>query len=243
MSSLTKAQFTTELKARSKAVYNMADADIETFIDVALRAYSNRLPKLMWDVDNSVVVDQALYDFPTGALKVVALRTSDYRQPISFTVEDQGSGNKIRPGNLQEGSLDKYIESVYYVAPGNSGGNTVNLITLNTYQSTLGYDSFDINYVKLQTMSDISDRGLEALSLYVEYLAYNFKASEAAEVAAASDSSQEASSITDTDPTGATTTVSFTTKESASKMYSDLATAKLEAFNAKLAPSPYGRRA
>lgn len=241
MSSLTKDQFIEEMRVRSKVMSSVEDADASVFVDIALRAYSNSFPKVMWDVDNAVVPGQSLYDYPTGAMRIIKLRTSDALNPVRFTIEDQGSGNKIRPGSIEQGSLDHLMEQDYYVDPTNSGGSTSGLVSLSTLEDVIGFDAFDIEYVQLQTMADISDNGLDALALYMEYLAYNAKASEAAEETL-SETGEAASSISDSDSSGASTTVSFTTKESASKNFANLAESKLAEFNRKVDKVPYGRR-
>lgn len=241
MSSLTKDQFIEEMRVRSRVMFSMDEADADTFVDIALRAYSDKFPKLLWDVDNAVVSGQSLYDYPIGAMRIIGLRTSGALNPVRFTIEDQGSGNKIRPGSIEQGSLDGLLTQDYYVDPTNSGGSASGLISLSTLEDVMGYDAFDIEYVKLQTMAEISDNGLDALALYMEYLAYGLKASEAAE-ATLSESGEAASSISDSDSSGASTTVSLTTKESASKNFEGLAEKKLAAFHRMVAKVPYGRR-
>ena len=93
MSSLSLAEYKAELKIRSDIIFNMDDDDLTTIIDMALRRFSGDFPKLMWDVDNDVVDNQVLYDYPTNAVKIISLRDSASKEAIDFAIEDQGGGD------------------------------------------------------------------------------------------------------------------------------------------------------
>ena len=220
MSSLTKVQLRDRLKNRSVVINSLADAIIEEFIDQALEVYSERWPEVRWQIDNIVVDGQELYTYPTSAMKITKLRESDTLAEILFQTEDQDGTNKIRPGNYMRRSYHDLLQKEYYIDP----------LSVGTAELTgAGYTSFDVEYVMLQTMTTIKDRGLAALALYVEYLAYNYKASDAENYAV---------SITDADSSGASTTIS---QGNIGKFYSDQAQGKLNAFNSSVR-QPYGTR-
>ncbi len=227
MSSYTKTQFRDELKIRSDAVKSMNNSDIEIFIDIALRAYSGRLPEVRVDADNDVIDGQELYDYPTNALQIVQVIDADGRNEILFTTEDQGNGDKIRLGNIFRRSYDALLQASYYSDP----------LTQETVTSESSYSSFDIEYVMLQDMSSIKDTGLEALVYYVEYLTLNKKADEAA-----SQSTGTPKSITDADATGASTTIAYGVRTDLVKRYSDLAQNAYDKFLNAVQNIPYGTR-
>lgn len=211
MASLTKAEFRDRLKNMSVIINSLDNSIIEGFIDQALEAYSDRLPEVRWDVDHEVVDDQDLYDYPDNALRITKLRDSESLAEILFATEDQDGTDKIRPGNYLSRSYHELVQAAYYVDP----------LSQESAEATgTGYTSFDIEYVMLHTMATIKDTGLAALALYVESLAYGYKVSDAENYAA---------TITDQDPSGASTTIN---QGSLAKYYADQATAKLEAFNA-----------
>lgn len=231
MSSYTKTQFRDELKIRSDAVKSIDNSDIETFIDIALRAYSGRLPEVRVSPDNNVVDGQELYDYPTNALQIVQVIDADGRNEILFTTEDQGNGDKIRLGNILRRSYDDLLQASYYSNP----------LMQEAVTSESSYSSFDIEYVMLQDMSSIKDTGLEALVYYVEYLTLNKKADESA-----SQSEEEITStpksITDSDATGATTTIAYGVRTDLVKRYSDLAQRAYDKFLDAVQNIPYGTR-
>jgi len=220
MSSLTKAQFRDRLKNRSVIINSLSNAIIEEFIDQALEAYSDKLPEVRWSIDNAIVVGQVLYAYPASALKITKLRDSDTLAEILFQTEDQDGTNKIRPGNFLRRSYHNLLQREYYVDP----------LSTETIESTgSGYESFDIEYVMLQTMTTVKDTGLATLALYIEYLAFGYKASDA---------ENYADSITDADSSGASTTIS---QGNLKEFYADQAQSKLDAFNASVR-KPYGTR-
>lgn len=219
MSSYTKAQFRDELKIRSDAIKSMDNSDIEIFIDIALRVYSERLPEVRVDADNDVVGGQELYDYPASALQIIQVIDADGRNEILFTTEDGGNGDKIRLGNILRRSYNDLLQASYYSNP----------LMQKIVLSESGYSLFDIEYIMLQDMSSVKDTGLESLSYYVEYLTYNKKADESA-----SQSEEEIGSapksITDSDATGATTTIAYSVRTDLVKRYADLAQSARDKF-------------
>lgn len=226
MSSLTKAEYITELKVRSSVLSGLADSTLGTFIDIALRAYSSSLPELEVSPDNAVVSGQELYDYPTGALRIIKLRSSTTGSQISFAIENQGEGEKIKPGNVVMNSYEELLEQGYYTDP------------LSTQQGSgvqETYTAFDIEFAMLHTMATIKDTGLEALAFYVDFLSYRKQADEA-EAEAALESPE---SITDRSSDGASTSIKFT---NSAKSYRALSAKSLAAYTACVKPIPYGTR-
>lgn len=223
MSSQTKAQYTTELKVRSSVLSGFDDSTLGTFIDIALRAYSLSLPELQVSADVAVVSGQELYDYPTGALRIIKLRSSATGRQIGFAIENQGNGEKIKPGNVVMSSYEGLMEQEYYVDP---------LSTRQGSGAQETYTAFDIEFAMLHTMETIKDTGLEALSHYVEYLAFGSKA-EDAELA-----DETSESITDRSSDGASTTIKYANTGKQLRSRGDTA---LERFD-KLIRTPYGTR-
>lgn len=228
MSSLTKAEYITELKVRSSVLSEFTDSALDTFIDIGLRAYSLSLPELRVSPDNAVVSGQELYDYPAGALRIIKLRASSTGKQISFAIENQGNGEKIKPGNVVMSSYASLLSQEYYRNP------------LSTQQGSGAqetYTAFDVEFAMLHSMETIKDTGLEALTHYVEYLALNNKATEVTQ----EQESGEAQPVTITDRAsdGTSTTVSF---GNSAKRYLEMANTSLEKFNALTKRIPYGTR-
>ena len=220
MSSLTRTQYLATLKLRSGILNSLSDAVLSEFLDAALRIYSGRLPKVKWSVDNTVVVDQELYDFPVDAVRIISVRVADTEQRVLWTTEDQGNGNKIKLGSVERKSYERLLKGVFYSDP----------LNFSVSEGQVGYEAFDVEYVALQTVATISDAALEILPLYIEYLGLNLKIDGAA-LAMAEGDSDTPNSITDTNADGSATTVSF---DSPSKIVSSLekrASEKLAQFN------------
>lgn len=229
MSSLTKDEFLLELKARSVMLANFTDDQLGSLVDIALRAYSGRLPKVKISVDNAVVSGQELYDYPSGALKVTKIRDSDSYSEVLFSTEDQSNGSKIRLGSILQRSYEDLLQKEFYSNP----------LSQESVVS-VSYSAFDIEYVVLQTVPGVSDRGLEAVSFYVEYLALNQRAAQAAENAH-TDITEVPANLVDRSSDGASTTVSFITKSDVSKRFAELATIALNKFT-EMTQATYGTR-
>lgn len=235
MSSLTLADYKTELKIRSDIVFNMDDDDLTAVINMALRRFSGDFPKLKWGYNNDVVDNQVLYDYPANAVKIISLRDSASKEAIDFTTEEDDSesdGDQIRPGSISGNSFDEILESNFYDSP---------LVSVTSTLVT-GYSSFDIEYALLQTIETINDRSLEALSLYVEYLVYGIEANKASQEASV-EATNTPESLTDSDADGATTTVKYTTKTNLAKSYRSSASDRLAEYKALVINVPYGGRA
>lgn len=225
MSSLTKVQFIVELKVRSSVLSSMDDSALGTFIDIALRAVSKRLPELRVSVDNAVVSGQESYDFPASALGVVAIRNSETKSEVLFAIENEGSGDKIKLGSVMSRSYQELMQQDYYENP----------LAQDSW-SQESYSAFDIVYTMIQDMDSIKDTSLEALSFYVEHLALLRKAEESADQASGAPLPV---SITDSSSDGSATTVSF---GDTPKRYRELSTQALERFEDEVTQSPYGTR-
>ena len=235
MSSLSLSEFKDELKIRSDIIFNMDDDDLTTIIDIALRRFSGDFPKLKWSYSNAVVDNQVLYDYPANAVKIISLRDSASKEAIDFTIEEDDSesdGDQIRPGSISGNSFDEMLESTFYDSPLVGVTSTI----------VMGYSNFDIEYAILQTISSINDRSLEALSFYVEYLAYGIEANKASQ-AASVEATNTPESLTDSDADGSTTTVRYTTKMNLARSYRTSGAMMLSEYKALIINVPYGGRA
>jgi hypothetical protein len=214
MSSLTKSQFITQIKARSALLAGFTDATLSTFIDIALRAFSEVRPEIRVDVDNTY--SEELVDVPSGYLNVLHI-DSDSRNRIEFAIENQGSGDHIRLGNIVKRSYDDLIEQEFYIDPMNS-----------EFSSDDSYTSYDIEYSILQTMSSIKDTSLEAVYNHVLYQACSNKAET---IAMAAGNQEIVSELRDTDASGAETAVKFNSSKDQVENFTKLAESYLQQFN------------
>jgi len=232
MSSYTKTQFRDECKTRSSAISSFSDTVIEKFIDIALRAYSQKLPELRVSPNNSVVSGQELYSFPSNAENITKVTDADTGEEIVFVVTDEGNGNKIRLGNLKLDSFYELLQADYYDSP----------INRSEAQATIaGYDTFDIEYTLLHDMTSIANTVLEALYYHILTSAYDGKIENALAVSETEITTQPAS-IMDRDARGETTQITYTSRISIAKQYSDLAQKAMDKFNAEVNKFAYGTR-
>ena len=234
MSSYTASEFIAELKNNNAVIAAHTDAKVLGFLNTALRKISGVFPELRISADNEVVTDQELYDFPADALSITKIIDSDSRKEIAFTIENQGGddpADQIRLGNIVRSSASDLLEATYYDNP---------LAQVGSSQVT-GYTSFDIEYSLLQTIETIKDTSLDAISFYVEYLACNNKASEVA-AGAVSSSERVAESISDTDSSGASTQIQYSSTKDTTTVLRTQANEALERFNAEIGRSAYGVR-
>jgi hypothetical protein len=231
MSSLTKTEFISELKTRSNLVSTFSDSDVGDFVDISLRKYSERLPKLKWDIENDVVAGQELYNYPTGALRIISVRNSDGRDEIEWAIEDQGSGNQIRVGNVVSKSYDDLLEKDFYQNPVVFNKSaTVDLDVIEGIATEeYGYSQFDIEYAILQTVPTIAEEGLEAISHYVKYLCASYK-SEESTLNMTDVDNEIPGRIIDSDSSGASTTIEFATQKDVANSFSNIAEKELEKF-------------
>lgn len=228
MSSVTQSQFITELKLRSDIVSEMTDADIASFISIALRAYSDKDPYEKVSADNAVVSGQDEYDLPANTLKITDVLDSATNEPVRFSVVDEGSGQKIKLGDKLKRSYADLLQGSFYADP-------VHQLSSISYS----YTTFDIYYVALQTLASIKETALEVLTFYIEYLSYLKKASVLA--AQMSIDGGEPVSITESDSTGSSTSVNFGSKSS-SQQLREAAEERLNKFNACFEAVAYGIR-
>lgn len=231
MSSMTKLQFAEELRVRSNVLAQTDYGDLDILIDVALRAYSKRLPEVRVSIDNAVVEGQTLYDYPTGALSIVKVRSSETGKEVLFVVENQGSGDKIKIGNIMSRSYQGLMQQDHYANP-----------LLQESYDLGSYSAFDIEYVMLQDMASIVETGLEALAHHIRYSAWQRREEDAAVQMNPASGDQIAVSLTDASADGSSTTVSFATGKDISKRFSEMASAELEKFNKLTEQAPYGTR-
>ena len=232
MSSYTKVQFRDECKTRSSIVSSFSDTVVEQFIDIALRAYSIKLPELRIKEDNDVVSGQERYNFPSNALSITKITDADTGEEITFAIEDVGTGNQIRLGNIKQNSFYDLLTADYYDSPFSRSEADV---------SVSGYNTFDIEYTLLHDMSSISDAALEALYYHVLASAYEKKVEDVLSTSE-TEITTTPTSITDRDARGESTQVSYGSRTTISKQYSDLAQRAMDKFNAEINQFAYGTR-
>jgi hypothetical protein len=213
MSSLTKAQFITQIKTRSALLVEFADATLSTFIDMALRAFSDKKPEIRIDADNAYT--ESLVDLPDDCLDVFSVYDSS-GQPITWTIENDGDGDKLRLGIVALPSYQDETEQEFYVNP---------LILKGLSSSS--FTIYNIQYSILQTMATIKDTYLEAIYNHILYQACQYKAEG---LAVSAGSQDVATQITDT-AGGVTTDVKFTSSKETMGNYTALAESYLQKFD------------
>lgn len=233
MSSYTKTEFRDECKTRSSVISSLENTDIESFIDIALRAYSRKLPELRISPDNAVVEGQDLYDFPSSALSITKIVDSDSRIEVTFAMEDQGSGNQIRLGSEMENSFDDSLESDYYISPINRSEQS--------YSGVSSTDTFDIEYTLLHDMDSIADTALEALYYHVLHSSYIKKAGASISTSETEVTTTPAS-ITDRDARGESTQITYPSRTTITKEYREFANDALKKFDELVNSFAYGVR-
>ncbi len=228
MSSYTKTQFIAYIKTKSSLLASFADAILSTFIDSALRALSEKMPEIRIDADNAFSSDDNPVDLPDNCLDVYGVRDSDTFQAISWSIENEGDGDKLRLGDTALPSYQDEIEDSYYMDP-----------LLSSSQASRAFTSYDIEYSILQTMSTVKDTHLEALYNHILYQACSYKAESIAMSAGDQDSVNQ---MTDTDASGNTTSVTFaSSKESVSNL-TTLAESYLDKFTKSVGNVAFGVR-
>ena len=206
MASVDKNEFITQLRFRSQAARTLPHETLDIFVDMALRAYSEKLPLVKIAKDNETV-DSGLYDFPDDAIRILQIVDSASRKPIEFAIEQNGA-KQIRLGSIAGRSYEELLEQPFYGSP----------LSSSVSDTVTSFETFDIEYAALHTLSTISEFGVEALTVYIEYLMFQEKASNP----------EDFVEVVDTDPSGASTTLR---NASAGKGYMDMSKAKLEQFN------------
>lgn len=216
---MTRAEFITDLKLRSRAISGMNSDEIGEIVDSALAEYSEYNPLKIISLDNPINTT-GIYAYPSDADSVVGVLDSASKIPISFTIYTDASDNmkKLRLGRKELPSWENLVEQPYYES---SSLSSSPLISEN-------YEKFDIEYLKVQTIETVSKRGLNAVKLYAEYLGYESKMSNTGSF----------SDITDRDTSGASSTVKRSSKSSS---YEKLSDRKYKQFRKKVI-SPYGER-
>ena len=221
MSSVTKTQYRDELKLTIPILADATDALVEKFIDIALRAYSDYLPQLLTETETSVVAEQTLYDLPTGTLKVISVKESATKAGINFkTVNEDGAGQQLEIGTIQQKSYSALLRTDYYQDP----------LVFGSVETTLGsaYSTFDIEYTALQTMASIGDTGLKALTYHVEYQSHTYKSLE---VTLPTGSMDYPASISDSDSSGNSQSVTLSSAKDVADFYTSQAEKSLANFN------------
>ena len=232
MSSLTKEQFRDQCKIRSSVISSFIEATIETFIDIALRAYSIKLPELRVSPDNAIISGQELYDFPVNAESITKITDSDTGEEITFAITDEGSNNQIRLDSIILNSFYDLLEADYYESPINQS---------EVQSSITGYDTFDIEYTLLHDMTSIANTALEALYYHVLASAYEGKLDSALSTSE-TEITTTPESITDRDARGESTQIKYGSRTSIAKQYSDLVQRALDRFNEIINKFAYGTR-
>ncbi len=216
MSSYTKSQFITHIKSRSSLLAGFEDATLSTFIDTALRAFSEKIPEFRLSTDNAFDSSENPVDLPDDCLDVYIVRDSSSKQAIDWNVVNEGDGDMLLLGDIQLPSYQNEIEQSLYIDPLQSAS-----------LSSVTFTSYDIQYSILQTMSTIKDTSLEAIYNHILYQA----CSDKAESIALSVSNQEiVSELRDTDASGAETAVKFNSSKEQVDNFTRLGESYLKKF-------------
>lgn len=177
MSSLSKSQFITELKLGNALLASLSDAVVGSYIDKALRIYSDKLPKIMLSADNAVVDDQELYDYPVNALKILKLRDSSSKKEIAFTIENQDTEKAptLVDGNwtLGTGWTSPIAGGVLQKSADGTGTATplaaTNIVAGSRYKVQITISALSVGSASY-TLGDITGSTLSAATTYTDYI-------------------------------------------------------------------------
>lgn len=228
MSSYTKTQFIAFIKTRSSLLASFADTVLSIFVDSALRALSEKQPEIRIDADNAFSSDNNPVDLPSGCLDVYSVKDSNSGYAISWSVINEGNGDKLLLGNIALPSYQDEIDNNYYIDP-----------ILSNSQTSRTFTRYDIEYSILQTMSTVKDTYLEALYNYILYQACNYKAEE---IAMSAGNQETMNQLTDTDASGNTTSITFASSKEAVSNLTTLAELYLDKFNKSVGNIAFGLR-
>ena len=157
---------------------------------------------------------------------------ADTGEEIVFAVTDEGSGNKIRLGDIKLNSFYDLLSADYYDSPINRS---------EAQASIAGYDTFDIEYTLLHDMASIANTALEALYYHVLASAYDSKVEDALSTSE-TEITTTPTSITDRDARGESTQITYSSRTSIAKQYSDLAKHSMDKFDVIVNRFAYGTR-
>lgn len=195
---MTQAEYIADLQLLSDAFRGNSQAQMEAIVRRSVNEYSQYHPKYIASLDNATN-DDGEYTLPSGAKGVIMVVDSYYQSEIHFGVrENDDNSRTLELGRLKLPS-DEGLNSVnYYKDPYNYASGTFS----GDYETgvvSLGdsYSKFDYAWYRPRTIDEIPDRVLNTLMLYSEYLAYRDKAGQ----------TQYHEQLTDSDPSGAQTTV------------------------------------
>jgi len=228
MSSYTKSSFTTYIKTKSALLASFADATLSTFIDSALIEFSRKKPEKRIDADNEYDSDTNPVDLPDDCLDVYGVRDSDSLHAISWSLEDEGDGNKLRLGSIQLPSYIDEIEQSFYIDPTTSG--TVSGTSFTTY---------DIEYSILQTMSTIKNTYLETLFNHILYQACSYKAEQ---IAMSAGSQEQVNQLRVSEASGESVESTFASSKEVVTNLTTLAESYLKKFNDSVGNVAFGIR-
>ena len=225
----TLSDFKTRL-GKLTATKNLSDELIEVFIEKALLAWSEYNPEQV--LMKKVPVDResnGFYDVPADAESVSRVFVHDTDIEIEFQVERDAETNedKIRLGPISrpatafisgdyEPEADGALSGVQFERGYARGGVDG------------GYDHFDISYLRIPEIEQLSRQDLNTVELYVEHLGYLDKASQ----------TENLVDITDADSSGDSTTLR---QSNIGRQNKSLADMKKEEFE-KRAIRPYASK-
>ena len=215
---MDREELLTRLRNRSKAFKGTASDSADEFIDSALDEYSLYNPKIIHSLNNPAN-ETGIYDPPENFIDILGVKDSERNIEIDFQViEDEDGEVKLHLGQRQSPSWQHLDEQEYYQSP--------TLLSYSIFGSS--YELYNVRYTIPPTIEILNKEGIRDVSLYAEYLAYQDKSSDV----------QKFIDITDSDPSGESTTVSYSGQ---AKLYGELAQQKLDQFN-KNVEKPVGMR-
>lgn len=215
MAQITNLEFKVNLKNRSKTLAGIDSAALDAMIDDALMEYSRIRPRKLI-VRNIPVETDGLYSFPTGAIDLLEICANGHT--VGFEVADDGTNKEYRLTGYVFTDFSALTEIPFYESQNVTQGSTARPAILE----------FNLTYLVVHTLATISDFDIEAIIAFIEYLAWNLKASQP----------EEFIELTDTDSTGASSTARA---DKVQASFEKQAEKKLTDFNRRMGTA-YGTR-
>ena len=199
---MTQAEYIADLQLLSDAFRGNSQAQMEAIVRRSVNEYSQYHPKYIASLDNDTNTDGE-YTLPSGAKGVILVVDSYHQSEIHFGVrENDDNSLTLELGRIKlpsdEGlnSINYYKDPYNYASGSFSGDYETGVVRLGD-----SYRQFDYAWYRPRTIDEIPDRVLSTLMLYSEYLAYRDKAGQ----------TTYHEQLTDSDPSGASTTIRSTT--------------------------------
>ena len=230
----TRADFIEDAKRLTPVLRDQDEDTVDTWLDNALRAYSQHRPlKILYK--GIARTNDGVYDEPEGAIRIITAYVHETRTEIRINRYNTPEGEKkYSLGRVHIPSWHDIAEVGYYESPQqtnsyrNYGAYVNTIANLDGVGSVGSYDEHDLEYTKLMTIEQIDPNQVQNIHLYLQYEGYLAKAGE----------TEELVDITDREPSGAATTIRNSQRF---EFYSNLAMKAKEEFDREV-PIPYATR-